>query len=110
MSNTSKTEKLGPSSEVLSFPFVDEAELLLAHCLVSLNAIDGPYFYETIGRASIPGSLSHVLCVTDEQLMTIYQSRGFFNVKRIFFQHHISSFYRRVKCWDCHYKIQEADI
>ena len=82
MSNTSKTEKLGASSEVTSDPFVDEAQLLLARCLVSLNAIDGPYFYETIGSASIPGSLSHLACVTDEQLMTIYQSLGFFNVKR----------------------------
>ena len=74
MSNTSKNEKLGASTEVTSVKFVDEAKLLLARCLVSLNKIDGAYFYEDIGTASIPGSLSHRLCVTDEQLMTIYQS------------------------------------
>jgi hypothetical protein len=83
-----------------SVPFVDEAKLLIACCLVNLNNIDVPYFYETIGSASIPGSLSHLLCVTDEQLMTIYQLYRFFNVKRIFFQHPISSFYRRFKCLD----------
>jgi hypothetical protein len=54
---------------------------LHARCLVSLNNIDIPYFYKTIGSTSIPGNLSHLLCVTDEQLMTIYQSCGFFNVK-----------------------------
>jgi hypothetical protein len=62
--------------------FLSIAGLLLARCLVSLNNIDIPYFYETIGSASIPGILSHLLCVTDEQLMTIYQSCGFFNGKR----------------------------
>ena len=81
MNNTSKNRKPGPSSEVTSVPFVDEAKLLLARCLVSLNAIDGPYFYEVIGTASIPGSLSHVLCVTEEQLMTIYRCCGFYIVK-----------------------------
>jgi hypothetical protein len=94
MNNTSKTRKLGPSSEVTSVPFVDEAKLLLARCLVSLSNIDIPYFCETIGSASIPGSLSHLLCVTDEQLMTIYQSCGFFNnEKKLFFRDNISSFY-----------------
>jgi hypothetical protein len=82
MSNTSKTRKLVASSDATSVPFVDEARLLLARCLVSLDMIDGAYFYEAIGSASIPGSLSHLLCVTDQQLMTIYQSCGFFNVKR----------------------------
>jgi hypothetical protein len=82
MNNTSKNRKLGPSSEVTDVSFVDEAKLLLARCLVSLNNSDKPYFYNTFGSASIPGSLSHMLCVTDEQLMSIYQSCGFFNVKR----------------------------
>jgi hypothetical protein len=82
MSNTSKTRKLVASSDATSVPFVDEAKLLLARCLVSLNMINGAYFYEAIGSASIPGSLSHLLCVTDQQLMTIYHSCGFFNVKR----------------------------
>ena len=82
MSNTSKTRKLVASSDATSVPFVDEAKLLLARCLVSLNMIDGAYFYKAIGSASIPGSLSHLLCVTDQQLMTIYQSCGFFDVKR----------------------------
>ena len=74
MSNTSKSEKLGASTEGTSVEFVHEAKLLLARCLVSLYKIDGAYFYEGIGTASIPGSLSHLLCITDEQLMTIYQS------------------------------------
>ncbi len=82
MSNTSKTRKLVASSDATSVPFVDEAKSLLARCLVSLNMIDGAYFYEAIGSATIPGSLSHLLCVTDQQLMAIYQSCGFFNVKR----------------------------
>jgi hypothetical protein len=82
MNNTSKSRKLGPSSDVTGVSFVDEAKLLLAHCLVSPNNIDVPYFYETIGSTIIPGSLSHLLCVTDEQLMSIYKSCGFFNVKR----------------------------
>jgi hypothetical protein len=83
MNNTSKTRKLGPSSEVpSSVPIVDDAKLVLARGLASLNNIDVPYFYKTTGSASIPGSLSHLLCVTDEQLMTIYQSCGFFNMKR----------------------------
>jgi hypothetical protein len=81
MSNTSKTRKLVASSDAASVPFVDEAKNLLAHCLVNLNMTDGAYFYEAIGSAIIPGSLSHLLCVTDQQLMTINQSCGFFNVK-----------------------------
>jgi hypothetical protein len=71
MNNTSKNRKLGPSSEVTGVSFVDEAKLLLVRCLLSLHNIDVPYFYETIGSAKIPGSLSHILCVTDEQLMSI---------------------------------------
>jgi hypothetical protein len=82
MNNTSKTRQLGPSSEDSGISFVDEAKLLLARCLVSLNNIDVPYFYKTIGSANIPGSLSHLMCVTDEQLMSICKFCGFFNVKR----------------------------
>jgi hypothetical protein len=74
MSNTSKTRKLVASSDATSAPFVDEANILLARCLVSLNMIDGAYSFDAIGSAIIPGSLSHLLCVTDQQLMTIYQS------------------------------------
>jgi hypothetical protein len=81
MNNTSKNRKLGPSSEVTGVSFVYEARLLLAHCLVSLNDIDGAYYYEVIGTASILGSLSHLLCATDQQLMTIYRYCGFYNVK-----------------------------
>jgi hypothetical protein len=84
MNNTSKNRKLGPRSEVTGVSFVNEAKLLLACCLISLNNIDIPYFYETIGSASILGSLSPLLCVTDEQLISIYQSCGFFDVKRNF--------------------------
>ncbi len=61
MNNTSKNRKPGPSSEVTGVSFVDEAKLLLARCLVSLNDIDGAYYYEVIGTASIPGSLSHLI-------------------------------------------------
>jgi hypothetical protein len=62
MNNTSKTRKLRPSSEAISVPFINKARFLLAHCLVSLNTISGPYLYETVGSASIPGSLSIALC------------------------------------------------
>ena len=82
MNNTSKNRKPAPSSEVTGVSFVDEAKSLLARCLVSLNDIDVAYFYEVIGTASIPGSLSHLFCVTDDQLMTIYRYCGFYNVKR----------------------------
>jgi hypothetical protein len=82
MNNTSKNRKPAPSSEVTGVSFVDEAKLLLARCLVSLNDIVGAYYYEVIGTASIPGSLSHLLCVTDDQLMTIYRYCEFYNVKR----------------------------
>jgi hypothetical protein len=57
-------------------------QLLFVRCLILLKDIDGAYYYEAIGTASIPGSLSHVLCVTEEQLMTIYHYCGFYNVKR----------------------------
>jgi hypothetical protein len=84
MNNTSKNRKLGPCSEVTGVSFVNEAKVLLARCLVSLDNIYGAYYYEVIGTASIPGSLSHLLCFTDQQLMTIYRySYGFYkNVKR----------------------------
>jgi hypothetical protein len=82
MNNTSKNRKPAPSSEVTGVSFVDETKLLLACCLVSLNDIDGAYYYDVIGTSSIPGSLSHLLCVTDDQLMTIYHYCEFYNVKR----------------------------
>ncbi len=86
MNNTSKNRKPAPSSEVTGVSFVDEAKSLLARCLVSLNDIDVAYFYEVIGTASIPGSLSHLSWITDKQLMTIYHFCGFYNVKRNCFQ------------------------
>jgi hypothetical protein len=55
---------------------------LFARCLILLNDINRAYFYEAIGTTSITGSLSHLLCVTDEQLMSIYRYCGFYNVKR----------------------------
>jgi hypothetical protein len=81
MNNTSKNRKPAPSSKVTGVSFVDEAKLLLARCLVSLNDIDGAYYYEVIGTASIPGSPSHLLCVTYDQLMTIYRYCELYNVK-----------------------------
>jgi hypothetical protein len=77
-----KNAKLGPSTEATSAQLPERAQLLLARCLILLNNVDGAYYYEAIGTASIPGSLSHSLCVTDEQLMTIYRYCGFYNVKR----------------------------
>jgi hypothetical protein len=50
--------------------------------LILLNDINRAYFYEAIGTTSITGSLSYLLCVTDEQLMAIYRYCGFYNVKR----------------------------
>jgi hypothetical protein len=107
VSNTSKTRQRGPSSEAtISVSFVDEAKLVLLHCLASLHEIDGPYFYASIGCASsIPGNLSHLLCVRDEQLVPIYQSCGFYNIIMIFFP---TPYYRRVKCSDHHHKIQDT--
>jgi hypothetical protein len=82
MSACSKNAKLGPSTEAASAQLLERAQLLFARCLIRLNDIDGASFYEAIGTASIPGSLSHLLCVTDKQLMTIYRCCGFYNVKR----------------------------
>ena len=81
MSLCSKNAKLGPSTEAASAQLPERAQLLFARCLILLNDIDGAYFYEAIGTTSIPGSLSHLLCVTDEQLMTIYRYCGLYNVK-----------------------------
>ena len=78
----SKNAKLGPSTESASAQLLERAQLLFASCLILLNDFDGAYYYEAIGTAGIPGSLSHQLCVTDEQLMTIYRYCGFYNVKR----------------------------
>jgi hypothetical protein len=82
MSVCSKNAKLGPSTEAASVQLPERAQSLLVCCLSSSNDIDGAYYYEAIGTASIPGSLSHLSCVTDEQLMTIYHYCGFYNVKR----------------------------
>jgi hypothetical protein len=82
MSACEKNAKLRPSTEAASAQLLERAQLLFARCLILLNDIDGAYFYEAIGTASIPGSLSHLLCVTDKQLMTIYCYCGFYNVKR----------------------------
>jgi hypothetical protein len=82
MSLCSKSAKLGPSTEAASAQLPERAQLLFARCLILLNDIDEAYFYEAIGTTSIPASLSHLLCVTDEQLMTIYRYCEFYNVKR----------------------------
>jgi hypothetical protein len=75
--------KLGPSTEAASAQLLSRAQLLLSCCLILLNKIDGPYLYGMIGSDIIPGSLSHMLCATyDDQLMTIYQSCGFYRMKR----------------------------
>jgi hypothetical protein len=87
LSTCSKTRKLGPSSEAASSAlFVEKVKLLLAHCFLRrLSEIHRPYFFEAIGSAIISGSLSHLLCITDEQLMIIGQSCGFYNVKINYF-------------------------
>jgi hypothetical protein len=82
MSLCSKNANLGPSTEAASAQLPERAQLLFARCLILLHDIDGAYFFEAIMTTSIPGSLSHLLCVTDEQLMTIYRYCGFYNVKR----------------------------
>jgi hypothetical protein len=74
MSVCSKKAKLGPSIEAASAQLPERAQLLLARYLVLLDDIDGAYYYEAIGTASIPGSLS--------DLLTIYCHCGFYNVKR----------------------------
>jgi hypothetical protein len=85
MSVPSKNAKLGPSTEATTSKLLERAQSLLARCLILLDNIDGPYFYEAIGSSIIPGSLSNLLCITDTQLMAIYQSCGFYSVKRDYF-------------------------
>jgi hypothetical protein len=82
MSLGSKNGKVGPSHEATSAQLPERAQLLFAPCQILHKNINGVYFYEAIGTTSIPGSLSHLLRVTDEQLMTIYHYCGFYNVKR----------------------------
>jgi hypothetical protein len=82
MSACAKNAKLGPSTEAASAQLLERAQSLFARCLILLNDIDGAYLYEAIETASIPGSLSHLLCVTDKQLMTIYRYCGLYDVKR----------------------------
>jgi hypothetical protein len=68
--------------------------------LVFINNVDIRYFYETIRSASIPGSPSYLLDVTDEQLMSIYQSCGFFKVKRNCFSNAIfQAFIEGLNVW-----------
>ena len=74
MSACSKNAKPGPITEAASAQLPERVQLLLARCLILLDDIDRAYFYVAIGTASIPGSLSHLLCITDEQLMAICQS------------------------------------
>jgi hypothetical protein len=85
MSVPSKNAKLGPSTEATTSKLLERAQSLLARCLILLDNIVGPYFYEAIGSSIIPGSLSNLLCITDTQLMAIYQSCGFYSVKRDYF-------------------------
>jgi hypothetical protein len=80
-----KNAKLGPSTKAASAQLLERAQLLFACCLILLNDIGRAYFYKAIGTASIPGSLSHLLCVTDKQLMSIYRYCGFYNVKKKLF-------------------------
>jgi hypothetical protein len=87
----SKKAKLGPSTEATTSKLLERAQSTLARCLILLNNIDGPYFYEAIGSSIIPGRLSHLLCITDTQLMAIYQSCGFYGVKR---DHFIDSIFQ----------------
>jgi hypothetical protein len=87
----SKNAKLGPSTEATTSKLLERAQSSLARCLILLNNIDGPYFYEAIGSSIIPGSLSHLLCIKDTQLMAIYQSCGFYSVKR---DHFIDSIFQ----------------
>jgi hypothetical protein len=77
MSVPSKNAKLGPSTEATTSKLLERAQSSLARCLILLDNIDGPYFYEAIGSSIIPGSLSNLLCITDTQLMAIYQSCGY---------------------------------
>jgi hypothetical protein len=91
MSVPSKNAKLGPSTEATTSKLLERAQSSLARCLILLNNIDGPYFYEAIGSSLIPGSFSHQLCITDTQPMEIYQSCGFYSVKR---DHFIDSIFQ----------------
>ncbi len=91
MSVPSKNAKLGPITEATTSKLIERAQSPLARCLILLNNIDGPYFYEAIESSIIPGSFLHLLCITDTQLMAIYQSCGFYRVKR---NHFIDSIFQ----------------
>jgi hypothetical protein len=106
--------QLGPSLEAASdASLVERAQLLLAHCcLLCFKKIDVPaYFCKAIGIAIILGSLSNLLCIRDEHIITIYQSCGFHNVKRnCFSDTSIQGFVKALKCSDQHYyNIQEPN-
>jgi hypothetical protein len=105
MSVPSKNAKLGPRTETTTSKLLVRAQLSLACCLILLNNIDRPYFYEAIGISIIPGSLSHLLCITDTQLMAIYQSCGLYSVKRDHFIDPIFQAYRSFRYSDRHNKV-----
>ncbi len=91
MSVPSKSSQLGPSTEATTSKLLERAQSLLARCLILLDNIVGPYFYEAIGSSIIPSSLSNLLCITDTQLMAIYLPCGFYSVKR---NHFIDSIFQ----------------
>lgn len=56
--------------------------------------------YEAIESGIIPGSFSYLLCITNEQLVTIYKVCGVYNMRRdCFFWHNFLRFYGSIsKC------------
>jgi hypothetical protein len=45
---------------------VERAKSLFSETLLRLNDIDGPYFYDVTGTNNLPGSLSFLLCITED--------------------------------------------
>ena len=61
---------------------IERAKSLFSDTLLWLNEIDGPYFYDVTGTNHIPGSLSFLLCVTEAQLLSVYNICGFYSTTR----------------------------
>jgi hypothetical protein len=71
------TQATGANADI-----VERAKLLFSGTLLRLNDTDGPYFYEVSGNNNISGSLSVLLGVSEQQLLSVYKFCGFYSTTR----------------------------
>ena len=62
----------------------EDAKELLRICLQSIHDLTRRYFYLISGDESVPGTLSYLLSVSEEDLVEIFKVCGFHNKKGSF--------------------------